>query len=217
MTERLWPSCAGVVVLAACTSMPGSNSQASSSFDLFTGNQSIGQPTQAEVDSDGESILEEDTVANAGKAYRHKLEEQGATNEADVGSVTVVPVAGEAGFAADIAINVHHVLPNATYTVSRAPESFRPLHDDGICQRAAGLYPWEQPNSPGFAPAPAFLINKAADGTTIALTTDDHGRGSVSFHVSAPATPHGYTFDVMFRIFATSDVLLSDCFQVTAL
>src|SRR5882762_7095680 len=27
MTERLWPSCAGVVVLAACTSMPGSNSQ----------------------------------------------------------------------------------------------------------------------------------------------------------------------------------------------
>jgi len=182
MTERLWPSCAGVVVLAACTSMPGSNSQASSSFDLFTGNQSIGQPTQAEVDSDGESILEEDTVANAGKAYRHKLEEQGATNEADVGSVTVVPVAGEAGFAADIAINVHHVLPNATYTVSRAPESFRPLHDDGICQRAAGLYPWEQPNSPGFAPAPAFLINKAADGTTIALTTDDHGRGSVSGH-----------------------------------
>src|SRR6267143_7085855 len=27
MTERLWPSCAGVVVVAACTSMPGSNSQ----------------------------------------------------------------------------------------------------------------------------------------------------------------------------------------------
>jgi hypothetical protein len=129
-----------------------------------------------------------------------------------------------ATFHADIEFDVHGLNPNSTYTAQRASEVGRPLGADGICQRALGLYPWEQPNSPGFAPAPAyatFVDNAQTPPPTVVLTTNAWGAGSVKFSNINSLIAHGQTFDVVFRLAdnpasPTSEVR-SECVSVTNL
>jgi hypothetical protein len=136
------------------------------------------------------------------------------------GSVTVNAVPNATGtFSADIEVKLKGAAPNTTYTLQRAPEVGRPLAADGICQRADGLWPWEQPNSEGFPPAPAFLtfVNPAT-GVPVTISTNGGGNGKVSFHFDAPGIASGATFDVEFRAIDLAGVaspIHSDCFQVT--
>jgi hypothetical protein len=58
----------------------------------------------------------------------------------------------DVGLSAEITVNVHGTAPNTVFYLQRAPEIGRPLGSDGICQRALGLWPWEQPNSAGPLP-----------------------------------------------------------------
>jgi hypothetical protein len=120
-------------------------------------------------------------------------------------------------FSADIEVKLKGAAPNTTYTLQRAPEVGRPLATDGICQRANGLWPWEQPNSEGFPPAPAFLTFVLPAGP-VTITTNGGGNGKVSFHFDAPGIARGAAFDVKFRAIDLTGVvspILSDCFQVT--
>jgi hypothetical protein len=151
---------------------------------------------------------------------------QGADFGAEMGrgwvNVNAVPNA-TATFSADIEVKLKGGAPNTTYTLQRAPEVGRPLATDGICQRAGGLWPWEQPSSEGFPPAPAFLtfVLPATDtmpATPVTITTNGGGNGKVSFHFDAPGIARGAAFDVEFRAIDLAGVaspIHSDCFQVT--
>ena len=136
------------------------------------------------------------------------------------GTVNVTATAAADGFSAEITVNVHGTLPNTSFFVQRAPEVGRPLGDDGICQRASGLWPWEQPNSLGFPPAPAFVtFPRPLAGDLTTLTTDADGAGSAHLGFDLPAVADDTRFDVEFRIVdsltsATTD-LRSGCFTVS--
>jgi hypothetical protein len=125
-------------------------------------------------------------------------------------------------FSADIEVKLKGAAPNTTYTLQRAPEVGRPLGADGIFQRANGQFPWEQPNSPGFPPAPAFVtfvLPATADtpATPVTITTNGGGNGKVSFHFDAPGIARGASFDVVFRaidLAGVASTILSDGFQV---
>jgi hypothetical protein len=164
-------------------------------------------------------------------AWAKDKESSGNSNQgADFGAamgrgwvnVNAVPNA-TATFSADIEVKLKGAAPNTTYTLQRAPEVGRPLATDGICQRAAGQWPWEQPNSEGFPPAPAFLtfVLPATDtmpATPVTITTNGGGNGKVSFHFDAPGIARGAAFDVEFRAIDLAGVaspIHSDCFQVT--
>ena len=135
------------------------------------------------------------------------------------GGVSVTPKAiAEASFVAEIKVRVRGALPNATYTVQRAPEIGRANGSNGICERALGLAPW----SSGDTPAPGFLSFVPSGSTTPnSLTTTAAGDGLVDFEFRAAMIPAGTKFDVMFRLVndlvAPTGILMSQCFTVTVL
>lgn len=136
------------------------------------------------------------------------------------GIVNVTLTSAADGFSAQITVNVHGTAPNATFYIQRAPEIGRPLGSDGICQRAYGLYPWEQPNSPGFAPAPKFVsVPRPLAGDLKTVTTNAEGSGSTHFGIELPFIPDGTVFDVQFRLIdslsAWTTELRTGCFTVT--
>lgn len=138
------------------------------------------------------------------------------------GTVRVTPVGGTIGFSAWIGVEVRHMKPNASFFLQRAPEIGRPLGSDGIGQRALGLYPWEQPNSPGFPPAPAFITFPIPNaGPLVMINTDKHGKGGVKWLFNAPSIPDGTLFDVVFRVVDAqvnpTIELQTKCFTVTVL
>jgi hypothetical protein len=145
----------------------------------------------------------------------------GAAMERGWVKVTAVPNA-TGTFSADIEVKLKGAAPNTTYTLQRAPEVGRPLSADGIAQRANGLYPWEQPNSAGFPPAPAFLTfvlpaTATTPASAVTITTNGGGNGKVRFHFDAPGIARGATFDVEFRAIDLGGVagtIFSDAFQV---
>ena len=130
------------------------------------------------------------------------------------GIVNVTPTPTSTGFSAEIIVNVHGTAPDTTFLIERAPELGRPLGDDGICQRANELYPWEQPFSDGFSPVPAFI-----DANNATLTTDANGDGAAHFAFAVPAIPDGTVFDVQFRLVdshtAPTTDLRTGCFTIT--
>jgi len=137
------------------------------------------------------------------------------------GMVNLTSIPGEAGLTVQVTVNVHQTAPNATFYIQRAPEIGRPLGTDGICQRANGLWPWEQPNSPGFAAAPEFVsVPLPLAGDLKTVTTDADGSGSTHFALNFPAIPDGIVFDVQFRLIdsltAPTTNLQTGCFAVTA-
>jgi hypothetical protein len=147
--------------------------------------------------------------------------EKGAVFSAAMGRgwVTVNAIPNATGtFSAEIEVKLKGADPNTTYTLQRAPEVGRPLATDGICQRANGSYPWEQPNSVGFPPAPAFPTFVLSEtGMPVTVTTNGGGNGKVSFHFDAPGIASGAAFDVEFRAIDLTGVatpIHSDCFQV---
>jgi hypothetical protein len=136
------------------------------------------------------------------------------------GVVSVAATADAVGFSAEIAVNVHATTPYATFYIQRAPEVGRPLGSDGICQRADGLWPWEQPNSVGFPPAPAFVtFPRPLAGDLKTLTTDADGAGAAHFAFDLPTLADGTEFDVEFRLIdsltAPTTDLRTGCFTVT--
>jgi hypothetical protein len=136
------------------------------------------------------------------------------------GIVNVTPTAASFGFSAQITVNVHGTAPNATFFVQRAPEVGRPLGDDGICQRANGLWPWEQPNSAGFPPAPAFVtFPRPLAGDLATLITGADGDGDAHIAFDLPALADGTVFDVEFRLVDSLTAPVTDlrtgCFTVT--
>jgi hypothetical protein len=136
------------------------------------------------------------------------------------GIVNVTPTAAAVGFSAEITVNVHAATPNETFYIQRAPEVGRPLGNDGICQRASGVWPWEQPNSAGFPPAPAFVtFPRPLAGDVKTLTTDAEGAGDAHFDFNLPALADRTEFDVAFRLInslaAPTTDLRTECFTVT--
>jgi hypothetical protein len=136
------------------------------------------------------------------------------------GIVNLITTPGDIGFSAEITVNVHGAAPNSTLYIQRAPEVGRPLGSDGICQRANGLWPWEQPNSAGFPPAPAWVtFPRPLAGDFKTLTTDSDGAGSAHFAFDLPALADGIVFDVEFRLVdsmsAPTTDLRTGCFTVT--
>jgi hypothetical protein len=137
------------------------------------------------------------------------------------GMVNLTAIPGEAGLTVNVTVNLHQTAPNATFYIQRAPEVGRPLGNDGICQRANGLWPWEQPNSPDFAAAPAFVsVPRPLAGDLKTVTTDADGSGSTHFALNLPSIPDGTVFDVQFRLIdsltAPTTNLQTGCFAVTA-
>jgi len=125
------------------------------------------------------------------------------------GIVTVTPLDGQPGLSAQISVQVSGTLPNSLFYVQQSPEVDRPLGTDDVGERAAGMWPWEQPSSPGFPPAPAFLcFPTSGSGTPLTISTDDRGNGNTEFILNAPMIPHGSRFDVVFRV-------LNDTLQTT--
>ena len=128
------------------------------------------------------------------------------------GLVNVSPTSEGAGFTAQITVNVHGLPPSTTVFVQRSPDF--PVvagQPDGICQREAGLPPYE-----AVPPWVTFPIPNPGPLTTI--TTSPGGAGAVSFPFDLPAAAE-VTFDVMFRVVdnttAPSLELRTACFQVT--
>jgi hypothetical protein len=157
-------------------------------------------------------------IASADPSAERRLVAVRGTGE---GIVNVRPTSAHPGLSSEITVNVHGAAPNTTFYLQRAAEVGRPLGTDGICQRAAGLWPWEQPNSAGFGAAPAFVsLPLPLAGPLDTLTTDADGSGSAHLDFAYPAIADGTTFDVTFRLTdrlsnPTND-LRSGCFSVTA-
>ena len=149
----------------------------------------------------------------------HGLRLAPVTGQGDgIVNFTVIP--DTVGFAANITVNVHDTTPNTTFYISRAPEVGRPLGSDGICQRANGAWPWEQPNSIGYPPAPAFVqFPRPLAGDLKTLTTDADGSGSAQFAFALTALADGTVFDVEFRLAdsltAPTTDLRTDCVTAT--
>ena len=146
------------------------------------------------------------------------------------GRVTINPLDGTTGFSARISVEVVGAMPNSLFHVQEAPEVSRPLCDDGIGQRAAGMWPWQQPSSSGFSAAQAFLALPAAgSGSLATISTDDQGNGNAEFMFNDPTIPVG-SHDVVFRILRDSNLpalpdtalweqtkeLRTDCFTLQA-
>ena len=158
--------------------------------------------------------VDNSTVGGSLRAYRGS----------GTGNVKVTPLDGTPGFSAQIQVDISGTTPNTTFYIFRAPEVGRPMSSDGLPQRANGLWPWEQPNSPGYPAAPAFVIfPRPNSGSLDTIRTSSSGAGSISFQFDLdPALlPDGTVFDVVFRVvdsLSTSPTtdLRTDCFTVTA-
>ena len=144
------------------------------------------------------------------------------------GKITISPVSGTSGFSARASVELMGVLPNSLFHLQQAPEVGRPLSDDGVGERAAELWPWQQPNSPGFAEAPPFLEGLRSDqGLPITIVTDGEGNGRTEFTYNGPTLSPNSRFDVVFRIVEDSSMIVlpdtligsttdlrSDCFTL---
>jgi Cu/Zn superoxide dismutase len=136
------------------------------------------------------------------------------------GMAKIALTSAQEGFSAQITVNVHGAPPNTTFYVSRAPEVGRPLGNDGICQRAEGLWPWEQPNSAGFPAAPAYvLFPRPLAGDLTTLVTNADGTGSTHFAFDLPFFADNTEFDVQVRLVDSLSVVTTDlrtgCFTLT--
>ena len=144
------------------------------------------------------------------KSYEHRLRDVNSGNNGNQGVASAVAVASaNPALEVDIAVDLHHALPNTTYVLQRAPEPNNyALGHDGICQRADGLAP---------ELGPAFVTFPGAT-----LVSDNDGDASLSFHFATPpAAPFqdGTQFDVQFRVIdntGTSEYR-TECFTVTVL
>jgi hypothetical protein len=151
-------------------------------------------------------------------AYRATLTSlKGETGFAGI-SITPKPIP-EGTFTADISIRLVGLRANTTYLVQRAQEGVggRPLGDDGICQRAQGLYPW----SPSDPAALAFqTMPVPATGPLVTVTTASNGDGAADFEFRALMILAGTTNDVMYRLVdndaAPTTELRSECMTITA-
>lgn len=157
-------------------------------------------------------------TASADPAQQRRL--VGVTGQG-TGIVNVRPTAAHPDLSSEITVNVHDATPNTTFYVQRGADLGRGLGNDGICQRANGLWPWEQPNSVGFPAAPAFVtLPRPSVGPLDTLTTDGVGAGSMHIAFAYPAIADGTVFDVEFRLTdsltAPTNDLRSGCFSVTA-
>jgi Cu/Zn superoxide dismutase len=137
-----------------------------------------------------------------------------------MGMTKIALTSAQEGFSAQITVNVHGAAPNTTFYISRAPEVGRPLANDGICQRAAGLWPWEQPNSDGFPAAPAYvLFPRPLGGDLTTLVTDADGTGSTHFAFDLPFFADDTEFDVQVRLVdslsAVTTELRTGCLTLT--
>jgi len=144
------------------------------------------------------------------------------------GRIAVSPLNGTTVFSARVSVELIGVMPNSSYHLEHAPEVGRPLSENGIGERAAEMWPWQQPNCPGFPDAAAFLDAPCSiQGLPVAIATDGHGIGSAELTYSCPNLPVGSRFDVVFRVLEDStprmlpDTLLglatelrSDCFTL---
>lgn len=165
------------------------------------------------IDSPIASSQDNSSVGGSLRAYRGS----------GTGIVKVTPLAGTAGFSAIISVEISATTPNTTFYVFRAPEVGRPMGSDGLAQRANGLWPWEQPNSLGFAAAPGFVVFPRPNaGSLDTIRTSSSGAGSISFQFDLGPTiiPDSTLFDVVFRVvdsLSTSPTtdLRTDCFTVT--
>jgi hypothetical protein len=133
---------------------------------------------------------------------------------AGTGIVNVTPTAAVDGsFSAQINVNLHGAPPNTTFYVQRSPEIGRPLSADGLCQRAAGLPPWDSPPAPRFVTFPL-----PAAGPLVTLTTSPGGGGAVHIDFAAATIADGTRFDVMFRLVddlaSPANDLRTGCFTV---
>lgn len=130
-------------------------------------------------------------------------------------------VSGQTGLSVQVAVVVK-AAPNTTFYIQRAPETGgRPLSNDGICQRANGLAPWDNPNTAGFPVVPAFVTVPLPLTSPIqTVTTGAHGWGTTYFALNFPAIADGTVFDVEFRLVdsltAPTTDLRTECFSVTA-
>lgn len=136
------------------------------------------------------------------------------------GRVNLALTSAAEGFSAQITVNVHGASPDTTFYIARAPEVGRPLGNDGTCQRAAELWPWEQPNSVGFPAAPAFVMfPRPLAGELKTLVTNANGSGATHFAFDLPTLADGTQFDVEFRLVDSLSVPTTDlrttCFTVT--
>lgn len=175
-------------------------------------------PTGTRTRSPGLRADDQQQDHGDGQSFRHKLS---AVHGEGGGRVTLIPgISPTGGFTVDLTVKIHDVTPNTTFFFQRAADAGRSLAADGICQRALGLYPWEQPNSPGFPPAPAFItVPRPFAGPLFTVTTGDDGSGSAHYFFTppVPGVP-GATFDIMIRLVdnesAPTTELRTECFQV---
>ena len=122
--------------------------------------------------------------ASADPAQQRRLN---AVTGAGSGMVSVRPTSAHPGLSSEITVNVHGAAANTTFYLQRSADVGRPLAADGICQRAAGLWPWELPNSAGFGPAPIFVsFPLPLAGPLDTLTTDADGSGLRPSRVRVP-------------------------------
>jgi len=109
-----------------------------------------------------------------------------------IGRVNVSPTANDSGGTFDVqgVVNLHHALPNTTFTIARAVD----LNPNGVCTSTT----W--------------------NSVPETLTTSEGGAGAAHFEIvrGAPFTD-GVRFAVRWRVMSLdgSQVLLSDCFTVT--
>jgi hypothetical protein len=127
------------------------------------------------------------------------------------GTVNVTPIPGTTGFAAEITVTVHGLLPNTTYYLQRAAD-FPLRGQPGVCERALGVAPW--------GPTQNFVtFPRPNSGPLETIETSDGGAGSAHLTFIAPGIPDALEFDVMFRVVddpaAPTSELRSECFVVT--
>jgi hypothetical protein len=159
-------------------------------------------------------------AAGSAQAHNPHARKLSAIAGEGAGKVAIETKAGTVGFSAKISVSVHGAAPDTTFYIQRAPEVGRPLGEDGICQRGSGLFPWEQPNSAGFMPAPTWVsFPRPLEGELKTLSTGPGGSGHASFVFDLPMLADGTVFDVQFRLVdsltAPTTDLRSGCLTVT--
>jgi hypothetical protein len=137
------------------------------------------------------------TAGAPGQALLTHGERLEAIRGSGTGIVNVTSTAAVDGsFTAQINVNVHDAPPNTTFYIQRAPEIGRALGSDGICQRASGEFPWNQPPA-----APSFVtFPLPAAGPLVTLITSAGGAGATHIDFAAATILDGTKFDVMFRL-----------------
>ena len=155
------------------------------------------------------------TSTPSGQALRTHGESLAAIRGSGTGIVNVTPTAAVDGsFTAQINVSVHDAPANTIFYIQRAPEIGRALGSDGVCQRAAGEFPWDQPPA-----APRFVtFPLPAAGPLVTLITSAGGAGATHIDFAAATILDGTEFDVMFRLVddltSPANELRTACFTV---